>query len=206
MDLNSSPHLLQVTRIQNQMIQTQQVVSLSPLIYRQSVLLAELSRRCDRLSVAEGNLSLKSRATTFAQYSLQWISLIRTKFGETDYETHVKGIVDSHLLLGALLLDSNTPAVAIQGLSPSGESEEERDGLEIALLGLKWSKRLFEECRAARSNEVESTQELLEESCSQVRDLILDQRKSKSPEKIKSVKLEEYQKIHQSMCSETAPL
>jgi hypothetical protein len=179
---------------------------MSPLLYRQSVLYAELSRRCDRLSLlTEGSLSLKSRAVYFAKFSLLWISFIETKYGELDYETYVRALVDSNLLLGGLLLDSSTTAVGINGLVTSADPY---DGLEVALTGLQWSRQFLEECQAARTNtvEVESARKLKEESCLRVRDMILQERKSKSLRRIGSVKMHEYHKIHQSICSETAPL
>jgi hypothetical protein len=165
---------------------------------------AELSRVCDRLSLAEGSLSLKSKAVSFAKSALQWISLIDTKFGETDHETFMTAIVESHLLLGGLLLDSSSTALGINGLVPESS---EPDGFEIALIGLKVSSILFAECQGARTNTVEASRELMENSCVQVRDLILNERKSKSEKRrVKSANMKEYHEIYHSFCSETAPL
>lgn len=148
------------------MIQSGQLTSLSPVLYRQSVILSELARMCDRLVDVERNPSLRIRAIEFARLSLQWIQATQTRPGEQDYETHVRGIVDSYMLLAELLL---RPLTTEMISSEEGEQSRILEGISLALTGLKWADQLVKECERIRSKEVASSRELLKQTCSGLR-------------------------------------
>jgi hypothetical protein len=128
----------------------------------------------DRLSLSERSSSLGSQAIAFARASLRWIESVATKAGERDYETHMRGKVDSRILLATLLLESQN-AVREKVASVSGDEsvglEEVPEGVSVALAALRSSEELLVDCESKRRYE-EEARELLEVSCRTVSHLL----------------------------------
>jgi hypothetical protein len=128
----------------------------------------------DRLSHSEIFPSLKSRAIAFARASLRLIESIDTRVGERDYETHMRGKVDCHLLLAGLLLE--TPKIGSEhGVSVSGDADAGlnsiSEGITAAVTALQLSDRLLFDCKSRRSH-VEEARELMETSCREMSALL----------------------------------
>lgn len=173
------------------MIQSGLLTALSPLLYRQSVILAELARMCDRLAQSERNISLRFRAIELARLSLKWIEATDTQPGQQDYETHIRGLVDSNMLLAELLLQSTDAEVVVM---PSADMTQSRilEGFSLALNGLKWSEKLVAESERMRSNQLGSSLELLQKTCLDV-SILLSAVTNKSL-------IEEYVQIYELSC------
>lgn len=87
-------------RLQKDIIQSGTVLSssLPSLVYRQSVVLLELSRMSERLSLTTSSMKDKEyfieRTEVLGRTALDWARALTSNFGDSDYETHVKGKID----------------------------------------------------------------------------------------------------------------
>lgn len=150
--------------------------SLRSLIYRQSMILLELSRMSDRLS--ESIISIKDFEKQFIQTeslgrsALNWVLKLDTVFGESDYETHIKGKIDTYLFLSSLLIQPplTSSLIIVEELKKIRNDNKNKEGLLFAIEALKLSIKLEKECK--RTKEEENSKLILQTTCIDINKLI----------------------------------